>query len=423
MASSAIALAARFGGRREPTGDVAPPALEHALPGDHSDPGALEARRGRHVQPLRRTEVDTSGGRGRPRARTALGPPPAAQGGSAHQPDHRLAVALEPDDRPPARATRAVVVCAVDPVEDPSPRGEAWDRPDLLADERVLRLLCEDQPEHRLLDQLVCDRHRRAIALRREAQLIGPKVQHRHPVRFVRQPVCEHEVSGEVAHLVSLPRRAGSRSRGITRRPSGLMEGKLRKDRREFAMATATTSVKKALETQADLKDRREHCAPAARALASLGSGPRQQVRIHHDDEFALYTVSELLHETTDSVVRMGLGGRKRLQSRGEFEGGCWTRRSSIRTCPTTDARDAGELVERLDDDEAPKRTSSPSPPTVATSRSTPTTKPSGWPSASARTWPARGGQRAGGRTAAPSIAGTSPPRTSTRSASPCSTR
>jgi hypothetical protein len=82
-------------------------------------------------------------------------------------------------------------------------------------------------------------------------------------------------------------------------------------------MPTATTSVKKALDTQEDLKDRREHCAPAARALASLDSGLRQQVRIHRDDEFALYTVSELLHETTDSVVRMGLGGRQRLQSSG----------------------------------------------------------------------------------------------------------
>src|SRR6476646_8711386 len=86
-------------------------------------------------------------------------------------------------------------------------------------------------------------------------------------------------------------------------------------------MATATTSVKKAFGTQADLQDHREHCAPAARALASLGSGLRQQVRIHHDEEFALYTVSELLHETTDSVVRMGPGGRQRVRSNGEFEG------------------------------------------------------------------------------------------------------
>ena len=80
-------------------------------------------------------------------------------------------------------------------------------------------------------------------------------------------------------------------------------------------MATASTSVKKAFDTQEDLKDRREHCAPAATVLVSLGGGPGQQVRIHNGDEVALYTVSELLHETTDSVVRMGPGGRQRLKS------------------------------------------------------------------------------------------------------------
>jgi phage replication-related protein YjqB (UPF0714/DUF867 family) len=119
-------------------------------------------------------------------------------------------------------------------------------------------------------------------------------------------------------------------------------------------MATATTSVKKAFETQEDLKGRREHCAPAASVLVSLGSGLGQQVRIHRDGEFALYTVSELLHGTTDSVVRMGLGGRQRLRSEEkfeeEFEGVLDTKVVDL-DLSDTDARDAGELVERLDDD------------------------------------------------------------------------
>jgi phage replication-related protein YjqB (UPF0714/DUF867 family) len=115
-------------------------------------------------------------------------------------------------------------------------------------------------------------------------------------------------------------------------------------------MATAPTSVKKAFDTQTDLKDHRERCAPAARALAALGSGPGQQVRIHHNGEFALYTVSELLHETTDSVVRMGLGGRQRLQSEAEFEGVLDTKVVDP-DLSDEDARDAGELVERLNDD------------------------------------------------------------------------
>jgi phage replication-related protein YjqB (UPF0714/DUF867 family) len=116
-------------------------------------------------------------------------------------------------------------------------------------------------------------------------------------------------------------------------------------------MATAPTSVKKAFDTQADLKDHREHCAPAARTLASLDSGPHQQVRIHRDGDFALYTVSELLHETTDPVVRMGLGGRQRLQRGEEFEGVLDTKVVDP-DLSDTDARDAGELVERLDDDD-----------------------------------------------------------------------
>jgi phage replication-related protein YjqB (UPF0714/DUF867 family) len=120
-------------------------------------------------------------------------------------------------------------------------------------------------------------------------------------------------------------------------------------------MATATTSVKKAFDTQEDLKDHREHCAPAARVLASLGGGPRLQVRVHRNGEFALYTVSELLHETTDSVVRMGLGGRQRLQLEeeeveDEFEGVLDTKVVDPVLCDK-EARDAGELVERLDDD------------------------------------------------------------------------
>ena len=116
-------------------------------------------------------------------------------------------------------------------------------------------------------------------------------------------------------------------------------------------MATAPTSVKKALDTQDDLQDRREHCAPAAKPLLSLDSGLGQQVRVHHNGEFALYTVSELLHETTDPVVRMGLVGRRRLQSEEEFEGVVDTKVVDP-DLSDQDARDAGELVERLDDDD-----------------------------------------------------------------------
>ena len=115
-------------------------------------------------------------------------------------------------------------------------------------------------------------------------------------------------------------------------------------------MATATTSVKKAFDTQDDLKGRREHCAVAARTLASLERVQGQQVRVHHDAEFALYTVSELLHETTASEVRMGLPGRQRIGPDGEFGGILDTKVADPDLCDE-DARTAGELVERLRDD------------------------------------------------------------------------
>jgi phage replication-related protein YjqB (UPF0714/DUF867 family) len=86
--------------------------------------------------------------------------------------------------------------------------------------------------------------------------------------------------------------------------------------------------------------------------LASLGGGLHQQVRVHRNDEFALYTVSELLHETTDPVVRMGLGGRRRLQDEAEFDGVLDTKVVDPELSDT-EARDVGELVERLDDDGA----------------------------------------------------------------------
>jgi phage replication-related protein YjqB (UPF0714/DUF867 family) len=115
-------------------------------------------------------------------------------------------------------------------------------------------------------------------------------------------------------------------------------------------MATTPVMVKKAFDTQDDLKRHREHCAPAARPLVSLDRAKGQQIRIHRDSDFALYTISELLHETTDPVVRIGLTGRQRLGTDGEFEGALDTKVVDPELSDRG-ARDAGELVERLDDD------------------------------------------------------------------------
>ena len=187
-------------------------------------------------------------------------------------------------------------------------------------------------------------------------------------------------------------------------------------------MATATTSVKKAFDTQDDLKSRREHCAVAARTLASLDRVRGQQVRVHHDAEFALYTVSELLHETTTSDVRMGLPGRQRIGPAGEFAGILDTKVADPDLCDE-DARTAGELVERLDDDGTQTHLIAIAPTAAASSR-TPTSRPSGCAdrlgSQLASSWRCKGWGRERRRLRP---AGTSPPPTSTRPASRSSPR
>jgi phage replication-related protein YjqB (UPF0714/DUF867 family) len=119
-------------------------------------------------------------------------------------------------------------------------------------------------------------------------------------------------------------------------------------------MATARTSVKRAHDSQDDLKKRAEHCSADAQALAAIGRDVRQQVRVHlvHDgqDEFALFTVSELQDETPDEIVRMGLVGRRRLRTEKEFEGVLDSKVVDQRL-DDGQAREAGELVERLCDD------------------------------------------------------------------------
>jgi len=65
-------------------------------------------------------------------------------------------------------------------------------------------------------------------------------------------------------------------------------------------MATYGASINKALlPQQNDLKEHKEHCSADPEKLATVGRLCRHQVRIkRNDDEYGLFTVSEVRQET-----------------------------------------------------------------------------------------------------------------------------
>jgi phage replication-related protein YjqB (UPF0714/DUF867 family) len=116
-------------------------------------------------------------------------------------------------------------------------------------------------------------------------------------------------------------------------------------------MATYDASVKKALSPeQDDLIDHKEHCSADPDKLAAIGRALGHQVRIKRsDDEYGLYTVSEVRPESPDNLVRMGKGGRERLGTSDDFDA---TLDSQVPhpTFSDAEAESNGEFVERLED-------------------------------------------------------------------------
>jgi phage replication-related protein YjqB (UPF0714/DUF867 family) len=117
-------------------------------------------------------------------------------------------------------------------------------------------------------------------------------------------------------------------------------------------MATYDASINKALSPeQDDLIGHKEHCSADPEKLATVGRALRHQVRIRRDDEeYGLYTVSEVRQECPANIVRMGKGGRERLGTSDPFDGMLDSQvpRVALTDC---DAEAQGEFVERLDDD------------------------------------------------------------------------
>lgn len=109
--------------------------------------------------------------------------------------------------------------------------------------------------------------------------------------------------------------------------------------------------VRKSLPTQEDLRRRPEHCSAGTRALAAVGISVGQQVRVRRDDRtVGLYTVSETRTENGADIVRMGLGGRQRLDTDEEFVAEL-DPQIVHPTLSDSEAQNEGEFVERLNDD------------------------------------------------------------------------
>jgi phage replication-related protein YjqB (UPF0714/DUF867 family) len=117
-------------------------------------------------------------------------------------------------------------------------------------------------------------------------------------------------------------------------------------------MAKYDASIKRALlPQQNNLRGHKEHCSADPEKLATVGRLLGHPVRIkRNDNEYGLYTVSEIRPENQDSIVRMGKTGRERLGTSDEFDG---TLDAQVphSTFADAEAECNGEFVERLDDD------------------------------------------------------------------------
>lgn len=115
-------------------------------------------------------------------------------------------------------------------------------------------------------------------------------------------------------------------------------------------MSTFSASIKKALSSQTDLINNREHCSADPEKLATIGRSVGHQIRVKRNStQYALYTVSEVRQESPDNIVRMGLAGRQRLGTSNEFSG---TADAQVPHPTYTDAEAEAnsEFVERLGD-------------------------------------------------------------------------
>jgi phage replication-related protein YjqB (UPF0714/DUF867 family) len=117
-------------------------------------------------------------------------------------------------------------------------------------------------------------------------------------------------------------------------------------------MPDASIAVRRSRPDQSDLRERAEHASAVPDLLQSIGLDLGRQAVIRRDAEtFALYTLTDAGTERSLDIVRMGLGGRGRLD--GEDERQFCARLDSVAVDPAATEEEAlrGEKLLELYDD------------------------------------------------------------------------
>jgi phage replication-related protein YjqB (UPF0714/DUF867 family) len=117
-------------------------------------------------------------------------------------------------------------------------------------------------------------------------------------------------------------------------------------------MSDVSISVRLSRADQADLREHAEHASALPDLLRTVGLDVGRQAIIRRDvDTFALYTLTDAQVETSANTVRMGRGGRGRLD--GEEERQFCARLDSVAVDPAAteeEARRGEKLLELFDD-------------------------------------------------------------------------
>lgn len=119
---------------------------------------------------------------------------------------------------------------------------------------------------------------------------------------------------------------------------------------RDAGETTYDATIRRARLTQRAIIRSGRYCSADQQQLAAIGREEGDQIRVRrNDDEYAVYTVLDIIDESDSSTVRMGRRGRQRLGTADRFDG-IVDAAVPDPTLSVDEARDQDEFIEHLDD-------------------------------------------------------------------------